>query len=95
MSNPRLENWAIRYTGDPYTPPELQRCAAIGEVYGHPEFPDGSPITTSALIVHDYGRRQVTTKSRVYNLGKIDPGYVQYMKDNGIKPVSFKVEDFQ
>ncbi len=36
----RLENWSMTSTGVEYDPPE--RLRILGNVYGHPVYPDGS-----------------------------------------------------
>lgn len=91
-----MENWSICDApgADPYQPPERRAKMLQGYVHGHPDFEDGSQIMTSMIVEHDYPNRTVRTKNTVYTLGKIDPGYVDYMKRFGIKPVTFRPEDF-
>lgn len=59
---PRLERWRF-----------ASRSVRVltGEVYGHPNFPDGRRITTSDLYASD-GRRWARTLSRYFNLGQPD-----------------------
>ncbi|QGY02987.1 MULTISPECIES: hypothetical protein [Methylobacterium] len=61
---PRLERW--RFTS---------RSVRVltGEVFGHPNFPDGRRITTSDLYASD-GRRWARTLSRYFILGQPDVG---------------------
>lgn len=91
----RIENWSICDTSnDPFMAPERRAKRLQGNVYGHPSFEDGHPITTSRIVEHDYPSKTVMTVNTVYKLGTIDPLYVKYMEDNGIRPVTFKPEDF-
>ena len=71
-----LQNWAviINPTADAYTPPELMTSHLVGDVYGHPRFPEGHNITSSAII----GKKGdvIHTKSgSTYVLGKVFPDY--------------------
>ncbi len=92
-----MQNWSVCEApgGNPFIAPERRAKKLQGLVYGHPEFPDGSQIMTSDIVEHDYANKTVRTRNTVYTLGKIDPGFVQYMRDYGIRPVTFRPEDFQ
>ena len=69
---PHLENWALG-TIDPYSPPEAG-VRLQGIVKGHPNFQDGSEITTSILT--GYKSPFVVTESgQRYTLGKPNPEY--------------------
>ncbi|MFC6747629.1 hypothetical protein ACFQFG_26030 [Methylobacterium persicinum] len=61
---PRLERWR-----------SATRSVRVltGDVYGHPNFPDGRRITTSDLYASD-GRRWARTLSRYFVLGHPDAG---------------------
>ena len=45
----RLECWGIVPNGDVYTAPERQSFSLKGFVFNHPNFEDGSDITTSSI----------------------------------------------
>ncbi len=74
---PHLENWSVvALSADPYTAPECIPQGLHGNVYGHPRFVDGVPITTSRIVTRDAAAQTATTKSGTfYSLGEIDPNY--------------------
>jgi len=84
---PLLENWRVVCTGAAYMAPEARSLKLGGNVYGHPGFIDGNPITTSSII--EVSGRRVRTRSRVYLLGTPSPDYVAWCKKNGIDPPTF------
>jgi hypothetical protein len=78
MENPRIENWGIvSLDFNPYQPPEAQAKGLAGTVFGHPEFPDGADITTSAIqgVRTEGDHIFVQTRSREYLLGVVNPAY--------------------
>lgn len=77
----KMHNWSIGGSGDAYTPPELQVKKLRGEVYGHPRFPDGHRISSSALI-EAWSRTAVTKSGTRYVLGRINPEYRKFLKKN-------------
>jgi hypothetical protein len=90
----KIENWFITGSNDPYTPPECQTIHIKGFAFGHPDFPDGESIRTS-FIESVEGRKVTTRSGRVYQLGKIDPGYRKHLKKirpnwNWRKPITIK-----
>jgi hypothetical protein len=90
-----LENWSIaEEPGDVFQAPECRRKFAQGNVSGHPRFEDGEHIYTSTIVRHDYPNRTIYTQNSTYRLGKIDPGYVAYMKENGIEPETLDVREY-
>ena len=46
----RIQNWSVVLLGEfsPYQP--AQKRGLHGRVYGHPEQPDGTPVTTSRIV---------------------------------------------
>ena len=91
----RLENWSIRLGGCRYTAPECQSSHVKGEVFGSPHFPDGEVVHTSN-IVRIKGHR-VHTCNSTYILGKPNPAYVEWCRENGVhilipeEPIKVKV----
>ncbi len=80
----KLDNWWVYR--DPYQAPEVPIMSLKGHVYGHPKHKDGNLIRTSDIVSTE--GRYVTTKSgSVYELGEPALEYVQWLKDNGLKPI--------
>ena len=81
----RIEKWAVVVIGDdPYTPPEAQLRGLHGNVHGHPDFPEGESITTSAIVKVDKAGDDVivtTASKREYVLGEIDPEWERRYPD--------------
>lgn len=71
----KLEKWYIgpRSDGDPYQPPETQP-ALHGNVYGHPDYKDGTFITTSLLKRVKDGKVE-TQSGSLYELGEVATEY--------------------
>jgi len=69
MTNVRIENWSV-----------FMGCLH-GQVHGHPEHGDGKVVTTSRITGFDPKAKTVTTISRVYELGKVDPIYSKNLAD--------------
>lgn len=71
----KLENWefCVRQ-GSPYMAPECQQRYFIGDVTGHPNFPDGSRVSTSNAVgwADDCA---VTEDGNQYELGQPHPDY--------------------
>jgi len=65
----KINNWAIVSTNSPYTAPKMVACRLRGEVFGHPRFPDGKPVTTSSISHVTADRKVVTNSGSVYELG--------------------------
>ncbi len=71
MKTARIENWATCRDGSgcsPYTAPELYPFRLYGEVYGHPNFPDGKRIITSTIQFQS--DTEIVTRNTTYKLGK-------------------------
>jgi len=49
-----IENWTFRTT-NPYVAPEMARIEVTGETQNHPNFPDGSKVTTEAVALTPAG----------------------------------------
>jgi len=82
----RLENWSIvagsLTAASPYVPPEARLICLQGEVYNHPNFPNGTDVVTS--FVRGVEGREVTTYSgSVYTLGYPNPEFVEWCKKEG------------
>jgi hypothetical protein len=79
-----LKNWSVVFRDwNGYTAPELLPRYLHGYVYGHPQFNDGAPVTTSAI--ESVSGRVVKTYSREYFLeGDPDPAYVAELATKGI-----------
>jgi len=81
MKTVKLENWAVCFL-----PQDAFGAAAAGgtipgrltgEVFGHPRFDDGNPIT-STPITEAEGRLITTKSGTVYELGKAKEDYVEF-----------------
>ena len=69
-------------TESPYKAPETMIARLSGEVYGHPNFEDGTRVTTSRIV--NTSKRIVKTSSgSTYKLGFISQDYKSWLKDNG------------
>lgn len=72
----KLKNWSVTSDVDLlYTAPELMHYHLQGDVYGHPRFNDGDPVTTSRIIeINDKGdyKEAITRSGSVYELHKED-----------------------
>ena len=82
MQKAKIENWSV-VTGNynPYTAPEaIPRCIR-GEVYGHPDFPDGDIVTTSTLVLLENGVAK--TQNTQYSLGYPEAEYTAWCVKNG------------
>lgn len=78
----RLENWYITDNNDGFKAPELIRKFANGEIYNHPDFPNGDHIRTSWLKELNLTERYViTANGSRYELGTPD---VEYAKQFGL-----------
>jgi len=82
----RLENWSvITRSDDPYKAPEARPLCLHGKAYGHPNFEDGTVVTTSPILgVSPENPHEIRTHSRSYILGEVDPGYVEYRQSEGL-----------
>ena len=78
----KIRHWSV--VGDnsnPYNPPELRTAHLQGNVYGHPRFPDGTQVRTSAI--KDVKKRTVFTQSgSKYVLGNISSRYREWLHEN-------------
>ncbi len=72
----RLENWSVvvDFAGE---------CLQ-GQVYNHPNFPEGYSVRTSA-IKSSNGRTVITASGSKYTLGNVDPNYVKWCENQGLK----------
>jgi hypothetical protein len=86
LQTAELHNWAyVTIPPDPYKAPELQVGRLSGEVYGHPQFPDGATITTSRLLHtwrDEHGEAYGQTRNTRYHLVEIHPEYLQWITQN-------------
>lgn len=88
---PKIENWSItKYPSNPYQAPELWQSALQGIVYGHPRIQDGERIATSTIQAINLKESWAETQSGTnYQLGEIDPKWVEFMNEKG-----YKLEDY-
>jgi hypothetical protein len=79
-----LQDWFVRFLhlDDVYVAPECRHAVLAGEVYGHPRFPDGYPVKTSAVEKVE-GRLITTRGGTVYRLGRISKKYRAWLKKEG------------
>ena len=72
----KLKNWSITSDVNPnFVAPEMMHFHLQGNVYGHPRFNDGDPVTTSRIIeINDKGdyKECITRSGSVYELHKED-----------------------
>jgi len=72
----RLENWSfVMGANTIYAAPEQYFPRLYGEVYGHPDYEDGDPISTSIITGYDEETDEFICRSRRYTLGKVDEEY--------------------
>lgn len=69
-----LYNWSLCTTGSPYEAPELKVPKLQGKTKGSRQFPDGTHIVTSNLLLV-VGNVAFTKSGSRYVLGDIDPEY--------------------
>jgi hypothetical protein len=92
----KVECWSLcDPMQSPYRAPELGSRRLQGVVSGDANFPAHYHIVTSDVVKIDGEARTCETKNTIYQLGKIDPGYVAYMKAHGYIPTAFKIADFE
>lgn len=94
---PRLENWFITLrtsTGDAYAAPETHDRYPVlsGDVYDHPDHRDGTPVLTSKVLCIRMDANKALTKSREYELGTIDPKWLEWCEENGYSLDNFLEE---
>jgi len=76
----QLHNWSVVSSNQsPYLAPELRKIQLCGKVYGHPNFPNGSIVTTSS-IVKVIGTSVYTHSGSKYNLKKVNKKYRKWCK---------------
>lgn len=71
----RLKNWSVFSEDNEYLAPELRSYRLQGNVYGHPKFNDGDPVSTNRIVkITDKGtyKEVVTQSGSVYELYKED-----------------------
>ncbi len=68
----RLSNWSIRLSGSTR---QHGAVILIGQAFGHPHFPDGTPIVTSPLeiILRTADGDLAVTQNRIYELSTVHP----------------------
>lgn len=82
----RLEDWFIGWDKhDGYRAPEERMKCVIGRVYGHATFADGSDVKLGmAALTKSEGRVITTTAGEVYELGRPEPAYREWLRTAGI-----------
>jgi hypothetical protein len=74
-----LKNWAVVSSGDNYAAPETVTKYLTGNVFGHPNFEDGTQVDTSRLVELDVENGVAKTISRIYRLGNMKDEYATYL----------------
>ncbi len=90
---PRLENWSLTQTLDPYQAPELAVVRLRGYIYEDNRFLDGSPIITSRVLTVSLINKVAQTRNTKYELGEIDPDFLKWMNENGHKLSDYEVSN--
>ena len=80
----KLDNWSVLSDQDPYRAPEMRSSRLKGIPTGHPRKQDGKTIYTSPVVSVD-GRKVTTRSGTVYRLGRIDPLYRKWLRDQGLE----------
>jgi hypothetical protein len=77
---PTLENWhCATYRGDAYASPEAKALRLKGEVFGHPEFFDGCPVTTSVVRELNIDAGFAQTANTRYTLGAPAAKFMEHL----------------
>lgn len=90
----KIDNWSIIGNNNPYLAPELRSIFLHGIVDDHPRLGKNIKMTSSRIVTAE--GLTITTKSgSVYELGNVDPKYLEYLKENNIEfnpeqPITFK-----
>lgn len=71
----RLENWCVVSVNG--------ASRYYGAVYGHPKYPNGTPICTTTTKIHEDG--SVESDNTIYVLGVFSPEVQAQMNANGLK----------
>lgn len=78
----KIENWALIFTQpDPYTAPECCPSRLTGNVFGHPDFEDGTFVSTSTIL--EASGNLVKTKNNTYLLVNPCEKYVKWCQEKG------------
>lgn len=78
----RIEQWSVfNFPDQMYLPPEERDIRLHGAVYGHPRYPDGKVIDTSAII--GTAGTIVHCASRSYQLGTPSARYLNWLASIG------------
>ena len=103
QGKPRLEEWSVtKRNPSPWTAPEVGPAYLQGKVYNHPKYDDGEQIVTSRIMASAHysamNGHEVKCGSRTYVLGQVDPKYLAWLAERGIKfdplqPVKVKDSD--
>lgn len=77
----KLENWSKgAVPSSPFQAPELWVPRLAGNVYGHPNFEDGTAVTTSRIVGKRDGK-VITGSGSEYELGEVDAEYENLYPD--------------
>lgn len=79
-----IHEWAVVPGGGRYDAPEVAGIRITGVVVDHPKRPGGpKQITTSRVLSAD-GRFVTTQPGTRYQLGRIEPGYRKWLREQQI-----------
>lgn len=82
----RLVDWSVKdnRAASPYMAPEQTTKHLVGRAFGHPTAVNDGGILTSSPIKAVNGRLVTTKSGTVYRLGRIDPKYRAWLRNEGI-----------
>ena len=80
----KITNWSVTTMAGPYQAPEQATRHLVGNVMNHPGYAPGTGIRTSNIVKAE-GNIITTNSGTVYELGMIDPEYLEWMKSEGLE----------
>lgn len=82
-----LVDWCLVTDIDPWQAPEellVGKFRLKGKVFDHPNFKDGSDVTTSSLVYLDLENlHEAATKNTLYGLRRPSEDWVKYLEEIG------------
>lgn len=88
MKSILIDRWSvfIPHPSGVFAPVNEFVAVLCGHVYHHPQshlFPDGSSVTTEALVCLDTGFGIAESVRRIYSLGQVDPQFEERLNQTG------------